>query len=332
MKNLRCAALKLRGFMKNDHFKLKKNIDFMGKRQYFFASSIIMIILTMFLLYYKGLNLGVDFTGGVVVEAKFGCEQTIAIAEVRDIIGKHFQNPTTQSINQNNQFIFRFGVTDDSLDQTNQNLVAKLNNIFPQEYRFQILSMDFIGPQISSSLSLDSFYALCSSLLAMSLYLCYRFNIIFACGAILALIHDIIFIFGFYIVTNIEFNLTSIAAILTIVGFSVNDSVIIYDRIRENISLFKKQKHEFMSVADMIEVINKSVNATLPRTCLTVLTTLLSNLALILFGGETIYHFSVVVFVGIIFGTYSSIYISAPILLLLSQSYNKLIGRKKVMC
>ena len=167
--------------------------------------------------------------------------------------------------------------------------------------------IDFVGPQVGSELIKNGLLAILFSFGGIMLYIAFRFEWQYGLGIIIALIHDAVFTLGFMSFTQLEFDLTSIAAILTVIGYSVNDSVVIYDRIRENILKYKR-----LSVQEMI---NLSVNETLGRTMLTVLTTLISIAALIFFGGEKLYTFSVTVFFGIVVGTYSSIYISAPILI-----------------
>ena len=163
-----------------------------------------------------------------------------------------------------------------------------------------------MGPQVGRMLINSGIKAIVFSFLAIMIYVWFRFELPFGIGILIALIHDLILVLGFMSVTQLDFNLSTIAAILTIVGYSVNDSVVIFDRVRDNIKQYKSK-----SLSSMI---NLSINQTLSRTILTVLTTLIANLALIIYGGSTIYSFSVSVFAGIVIGTYSSIFISAPIL------------------
>ncbi len=180
-----------------------------------------------------------------------------------------------------------------------------LNKYFDNQIEYT--KIEFVGPQVGSALIKDAILAMLFSFIGIMIYIAFRFEWQYGLGIIIALIHDTIFTLGFMSISNLEFDLTSVAAILTVIGYSVNDSVVIYDRIRENIVKYKN-----MSIADMI---NLSINETLGRTILTVVTTLISVAALILFGGEKLHSFSVTVFFGIVIGTYSSIYISAPILM-----------------
>ncbi|MFT6077829.1 MAG: preprotein translocase subunit SecF, partial [Rickettsiales bacterium] len=196
--------------------------------------------------------------------------------------------------------------------QTIRQIKQIINQNFPNtEYR----KVDFVGPQIGKELIKKGIMALLFSFAAIMIYIWIRFDWQFGIGAIAALLHDATMVFGLFALTGLEFNATSIAAILTIIGYSINDSVVIYDRIRENLHKYKK--------ANLSDLINLSLNSTLSRTVLTSGATLLSLIALIVFGGEALKSFSIAVFFGIIVGTYSSIYISAPILLYLDPRKKK---------
>ena len=189
-------------------------------------------------------------------------------------------------------------------------LVKKIQEILSTHFEgIEYRKIDYVGPQVGAELIKKGFLALFMSFLFIMIYIWIRFDWQFGLGGIFALIHDAIVTMGFFSITGLEFNLTSIAAILTIIGYSINDSVVIYDRIRENIRRNKKM--------DLAQLINSSINSTLSRTILTSSTTLISIIALIAFGGEALRSFSIATFFGIIVGTYSSIYISAPILLYL---------------
>jgi preprotein translocase subunit SecF len=183
---------------------------------------------------------------------------------------------------------------------------STLSSKFP--YKFEYRKVDFVGPQIGKQLIKSGAMAMILAFLAIMVYIWVRFEWQFGVGVLVALVHDVILSLGFMSMTGYDFNLSSIAAILTVIGYSVNDSVVIYDRIRENLRKYSNKK--------IVDLINLSINETLSRTTITVFTTLLANLALIIFGGEAIRSFSILVFFGVFAGTYSSIFISAPILTL----------------
>jgi preprotein translocase subunit SecF len=198
------------------------------------------------------------------------------------------------------------GANEEQLMKNIETIKEALHKNF--KYEIEYRKIDFVGPQVGNQLIQAGVQAMLLAFAAIMMYIWFRFEWQYGVGILIALLHDVIVGLGFMSITNLDFNLSSIAAILTIIGYSVNDSVVIYDRIRENFRKYHKRSVD--------EVINLSVNETLSRTTLTVLTTLIANLALILFGGEAIRSFSMLVFVGILVGTYSSIYISAPILTL----------------
>jgi preprotein translocase subunit SecF len=228
------------------------------------------------------------------------------------LIGKNLGEVSLQNFDDRNFMIKVAQNKDINQEQTIKSIKKIINKNFPgTEYR----KVDFVGPQIGEELIKKGVMALLLSFAAIMIYIWIRFDWQFGIGAIAALLHDSTMVFGFFALTGLEFNATSIAAILTIIGYSINDSVVIYDRIRENLHKYKK--------ASLSDLINLSLNSTLSRTVLTSGATLLSLIALIIFGGEALKSFSVAVFFGIVVGTYSSIYISAPILLYLDPRKKK---------
>lgn len=284
----------------------ESNINFMKLHKASFALSLILVLLSIFLLFTKGLNFGIDFSGGILIEARI--DDKIEMSVVRkSLIGK-VKEIQIQNIGQNSDgksdILIRIANDNKEQSEIVKIIQDSLSQNFPEiSYR----KIDYVGPQIGAELIKNGFLALVISFFFILIYIWIRFDWQFGIGGIIALIHDTIITLGFYSITQIEFNTTSIAAILTIIGYSINDSVVIYDRIRENLRKYKK--------VELFDIINSSTNSTLGRTLITSGVTLVSLLALILFGGKALFSFSIATFVGIIVGTYSSLYIAAPILL-----------------
>lgn len=264
-------------------------------------ASIVAIIGSLTLVGVKGLNFGIDFAGGILIEAKI--VDDVDLTKVRELLSAEIKDVQIQNID-GKDLLIRVAKS----DQEQSVLVKKIQEILGQNFsEIEYRKIDYVGPQVGSELIQKGFMALLMSFIFIMIYIWIRFDWQFGVGGIFALIHDVVLTLGFYSVTGLEFNLTSIAAILTIIGYSINDSVVIYDRIRENLRRFKKM--------ELANLINSSANSTLSRTILTSGITLISILALVLFGGDVLYSFSVAAFFGIVIGTYSSIYISAPILI-----------------
>ena len=285
-------------------FPNKPHFEFMEKRWIGFGASILLTLAAIGLLSTKGLNLGIDFTGGILMEVHTSEEADLG--KMREALNHQgFGEVSLQNMGSAKDVMVRLQVTHDE-DQSKATARVKevLANVAGEgiEYR----KIDFVGPTVGQELVYNGVMAVLLSFAAIMLYVWFRFEWQYGVGAILALAHDSIMILGFFAVTQFEFGLTAIAAILTIVGYSINDSVVIFDRIRENMRRFKK-----MSVFDLI---NNSINETLSRTILTASTTFLAALSLALFGGEVIEGFSWAIVFGVAIGTYSSIFISAPTL------------------
>lgn len=280
-------------------------IDFMGIRKITFLVSIILTLLSLILPFSKGMNFGIDFTGGIIVEVQMQSSPNEKLLhEIINDLG--LGEVKIQNFN-NNQIMIRIGqngsYNGENIEKLKQTIAAQ----YPDKLEFR--KIDYVGPQIGNELIKQCFIAVILSFFAIMIYVAIRFEWQFGVGIIIALIHDAILTLGFMSIANVEVDLTSIAAILTIIGYSVNDSVVIYDRIRENLKKYTK-----ISIS---EIISLSINETLSRTILTVMTTIIAVLSLVLFGGKALFGFSITVLVGIIIGTFSSIYISAPILIYL---------------
>ncbi len=276
-------------------------INFMKVHKLALYMSVICIVGSLALVFSKGLNFGIDFAGGILIEARMA--EDVDISKIRDLVTAEVKDVQIQNVDQKDLLI-RVAKTDDEQSVVVKKIQEILNANFANvEYR----KIDYVGPQVGAELIKKGFLALFMSFAFIMIYIWIRFDWQFGLGGIFALIHDAVLTLGFYSLSGLEFNLTSIAAILTIIGYSINDSVVIYDRIRENLRRHKKM--------DLSDLINSSTNSTLSRTVLTSGVTLISLLALMLYGGEALHSFSTATFVGIIIGTYSSIYISAPILI-----------------
>lgn len=296
-------------------FRTVPTFDFIGYRKIGFAITILGVIATGISLSMQGLNFGIDFTGGVVMEVR--TEQVADVAKMRALLETpQTKNASLQSVGQDGQqvMIRLKPESDAKQSQVAQDVRQALDTGYgaPIEY----LRTDYVGPQVGSELIRGSFMALGFAMLAMMLYLWFRFEWQYGTGGILALLHDAILTIGFYSVTQIEFNLTSVAAILTVIGYSINDSVVIYDRVREDLRKFK--------VKPVGDVLNLAVNETLARTFLTGGTVLMALIGLIIFGGDVLFGFSAAMIFGVIVGTFSSIYVSSTILIYLNLRRSEL--------
>ena len=293
------------------NFLVGTKIDFMGIHKAALILSLFLTIASISIVTLRGFNLGIDFSGGILIEAKF--QDKVELQKLRSLLDKkELGDVSLQNFDDQNFMIKVSQNKNIDQAQTIKQIKDIIDNNFSNtEYR----KVDFVGPQIGKELVTKGFMALLLSFVAIMIYIWIRFDWQFGIGAILSLIHDATMTFGFFSLTGLEFNATSIAAVLTIIGYSINDSVVIYDRIRENLQKFKK--------TDLSELINLSLNSTFSRTMLTSTATLLSLIALMVFGGDVLKSFSVTVFFGILIGTYSSVYISAPVLLYMDPRNKK---------
>ena len=288
-------------------FPAKTSFDFVRTRWIGFAISIALTVLALGMLTTKGLNWGIDFTGGILIELR--TEEPADLAKMREALeGKGFGEVSLQGFGDPRDVMIRLqATTEGEQGALVQKVKDLLTPVVPGKIDYR--NIQSVGSTVSGELMRSGIYATVGSCLAIMAYVWFRFEWQFAWGTIFALMHDTIMIIGFYAVTRFEFGLTALAAVLTIIGYSMNDSVVIYDRIRENMRRYKKMPFG--------ELLNTSMNETFGRTLLTSFTTLLAALALALFGGEVIRGFSWSLVFGIVVGTYSSIYISAPTLIYL---------------
>jgi preprotein translocase subunit SecF len=287
------------------------NIDFIGRKNYAIAFSLILSIISILLIISRGLNFSIDFKGGTVIEfwtTNSGVEKT-----VKELLGKEYSDFEICKSNSYNNEDFYYSL---KIGASDSNVTDKVTSIIKGAFSdAEFIKIDYIGPKVGAEFAWDSSKAIIFALLAMMAYVWFRFDLKFAIGVMLALLHDVIITLGFFSLSRFQFDLTSIAVILTVVGYSINDSIVIYDRIRENIKVGINQ----LKVKEFGALVNLSVNETLSRTIMTSLTTLVVCIALLIFGGEALRGFSAGLSFGIAFGTYSSIYISAPVLIFFAR-------------
>ncbi|MFT6834052.1 MAG: preprotein translocase subunit SecF [Francisellaceae bacterium] len=310
-----------------EFFNKKTNVDFMGIRKYTGLVSIILIISSIGFLLVNGLNWGIDFTGGYQVQVSFN--QTPSLSSVRSNLSKSGMNGVeVTTFGSTKEIMIRLmpkkGQTkqDITLDgQTEQQtLQATIQNALGQNAK--ITSVNYIGPEVGAELATNGLLALVVAMICIIAYIAFRFELKFALSAGLALLHDPIVILGVFAAFNLQFDLTSLAAILAVIGYSLNDTVVIYDRVREN---FRK-----MRKASVIDVMNKSVNETLSRTIITSGLTLIVVVVLFFLGGPSIHEFSLALILGVIVGTYSSIYVAGTLAVMFGLKREALLPPPKI--
>ena len=290
----------------------KTAIRFMAKRNMAFALSGLLMILSVVLFFSQGLNFGIDFRGGTLIE--IGTPQTADIGLIRSTVGRlglgdvkiqEFGSPTDVLIFVEAQFS-----GDENAEQAQQDVARVVKDALDLalgegiSYR----RIEVVGPKVSGELVQQGILAIVMAVILMLIYIWFRFEWQFSLGAVVALVHDVALTVGIFALTQLEFNLSIIAALLTIVGYSMNDTVVVYDRVRENLRKYKKM--------ELGELLDLSINQTLSRTTMTSLSTLLALFSLYFFGGEVIRGFTFAMIWGVFVGTYSSIFVAAPLLLL----------------
>ena len=297
----------------------KKIISFNSYYKLFNLVSLFLMVTSLLLLSFKGLNYGVDFKGGTIIELRTN-DNSLTISKLR-------QSFTTMNLGDIS--VKKFGKANDYLvkfekkDSNNANFISEIKQKLEQSVGpvFNFRRVESVGPKVSTELLRSGIIAIVLSLAAMLFYIWIRFEWQFSLGAILALFHDVIITLGFFSFFNLEINLSIVAAVLTIVGYSMNDTVVIFDRVRENLNKFSDIK--------IFDLTNISINETLSRTIITSITTLLALLSIYFFGGEVLKGFSLAMILGVIFGTYSSIYIANPVLVYLRVSQKTIIKEDK---
>lgn len=288
-------------------------INFMKPRKIASVLSIILILISIFSLAFRGLNAGLDFTGGTLIEIQLS--EPADLEDIRKVLGLNLEDDFQVSYFGSEQDVL-IKIPGGSENNLSDEIVSSLNDVF----KFDLRRKDFIGPQIGEELRDQGGLGILAAMLVMMVYIMFRFQFKFAIGALLALVHDVLIVLGFFSIFYIGFNLTVLAAVLAVIGYSLNDTIVVSDRIRENYR--KKRK------SNNIDVINRSLNQMLGRTLITSLTTLLVLFALLILGGDFIKNFAIALICGVIVGTYSSIYVLCNNLILMKLSFEDLAIRK----
>ncbi len=290
-------------------FKYKKPLSLMGKSKRFGLLSIAILILSFGLIVTKGFNLGVDFAGGTLIQVKYTGEAPIA--KIRDALStdKTYEGASVTFFGSQEEVVIRTKMSSGILGE---DVGAKVSSLLKETGELEVRRVDMIGAKVGSELRTKGFTAMLIAIIGILLYVSFRFEWRFAVASVLALVHDITIAMGMIVLFNVEVNLDILAALLTILGYSLNDTIIVFDRIREGIRTIKNP--------DLGAIIDESVTRTLSRTTLTSLTTFFVVLTLFIFGGEIIHGFAFTLLVGIVVGTYSSIFVASPILMWLGFS------------
>lgn len=280
------------------------SIDFLKVRKWTYALSVLLVIASFASVALKGFNYGIDFSGGVLIDVK-SKNGPVDVEKVREELSVlKLDELNLQSVGTNSEELMIRAQADNANEESQRIAVNQIKEMLGDDFTFE--KIESVGPQVGKELKVAGVLASVFAILAICLYIWFRFEWRFAVGALVGLFHDVIVTVGLLSMFHMDFSLTTIAAILTLAGYSINDTVVTYDRIRENLPKYKKMPQ--------YDLLNKSVNDIFSRTILTGITTLLASAALLIFGGEALRSFAFVITVGIIVGTYSSIYISVAVL------------------
>lgn len=287
------------------------NIPFLKWRNIAVGMSVLLMVASLVIVGVRGLNFGVDFVGGQMIQATFTQSQDAPVEQLRDDIqALGIEGASIQRFGDPNQVSIRMRVTEDAGEEADiaSEISSQVTEMMESEYPgVRIDSVDSVSGKVSDELFRAGAWALGLAMVAISLYIWIRFEWQFGVGALLALLHDVILTFGFFALTQLEFNLNIVAALLTIIGYSLNDTIVVYDRIRENLRKYRKMPME--------QLLDLSVNETLPRTVMTSLTMVIALLVLLFVGPDLLWGFTAAMLLGIFVGTYSSVYAASPILI-----------------
>jgi preprotein translocase subunit SecF len=281
--------------------------DFIGKRKITVWISAVAILLCLgSILVHGGLRYGVDFAGGLLLQIKFS--KPVEISEVRSALETMGEKEAmVQNFGGANEFLIRVEKASDDIEAKSRSIQASLRERF-KDTTLEIRRAEIVGPKVGSDLKRKAVWAVGLSFLGILIYVAFRFNHFgYGLGGIVALFHDIVIIYGAISIFNMEYSLSVMAVILTVIGFSINDTIVIFDRVRENIKKMRKE--------DLVTIFNVSINETLGRTILTTGTVMMVVLILFFFGGDVIHDFTIALIVGLITGTYSTVYIASPVVL-----------------
>jgi preprotein translocase subunit SecF len=299
-------------------FKIRSDIGFMKHAIVLNAISLLTFLAAVFFLFYKGLNLSVEFTGGTVIEVAY--EQPAELEQVREVVGKlGYHDIQVQNFGTSRDVMMRLPpLAGQSSGQQTEGVMTALKAVNPA---VQLRRTEFVGPQVGKELAQDGLTALALVIVGIMIYLAFRFEWKYAVSAIIANLHDVIIILGFFAFFQWEFSLPVLAAVLAVLGYSVNESVVVFDRIRET---FRKQRK-----MTPIQVIDHAITSTISRTIITHGSTQIMVLSMLLFGGPTLFYFALALTIGILFGIYSSIFVAAAIAMWLGIKREDLIRDKK---
>jgi preprotein translocase subunit SecF len=298
-------------------FNINSSIDFMGKRKIAAVFSLLLMLMSIGSLATRGLNFGIDFTGGTLLEV--GYPEAVVLEDIRNALAEgNFQQAQAQHFGAASDVLIR--LAPEAGKESAQLSEAAMQALRKQNPAVEMRRVEFVGPQVGEELTEQGGLAMIYALIGILIYIIVRFQWRFAPGAVIALVHDVLITLGFFSFFRFDFDLTVLAALLAVIGYSLNDTIVVFDRIRENFRRIRK--------GSSYQIINTSINQTLSRTLMTSLTTLLVLISLYVFGGETIHAFSLALILGIVVGTYSSIFVASAAALELGISKADLMVRK----
>lgn len=295
-------------------FRETPNYDFIGRRRFAYAFSAALLLLALVAYAFNGVKWGIDFSGGVLVQARFA--ETPPLAEIRATLGEEFGNGiNVTTFGEAKSFEVLINLPMEAMEKSGQKLQEAMTSLLKTHFPSfaEVRRVEAVGPKVGAELKVKAIEAGLFTLAGILLYVGIRFRFTYAIGAVAALFHDVLITMGFFFLLGKEFDLTIVAALLTIMGYSLNDTIVVFDRIRENVARLPK--------SPMVGTINLSVNETLSRTILTSGTTLLVVVAMFLFGGQIIHDFCFAMLIGLFVGTFSSIFVASPIMLALEKRF-----------